>query len=232
MTDAAGDASQYYFDENGRWSKTSTRWATPVRHLRQQLQPDEHHRAHRADDDVHLRCQWQPDQQHRPAGPDHVLHLRRRRQPPGQRHQRPGRHDQLQLQRQRRPHLDRVSGQLGRDRDLRRLGDPLSLTDPNGQVTSYTYNAAGPGHQRDAGRRLDDDVHLRCRGQPDHRRPTRRAPPRSPTTPGTGSPASPTRRPVARTTPTTPAASAPRWSRSRAPRSPRRSTTRTTRSAS
>ena len=23
------------------------------------------------------------------------------------------------------------------------LGDPLSLTDPNGEVTSYTYNAAG-----------------------------------------------------------------------------------------
>ena len=64
VTDAAGDASQYFFDDNGDLVKSvdplgNVSFAT----YDSNWQPHQPHRAHRLDDDIHLRRQWQPDQQ-------------------------------------------------------------------------------------------------------------------------------------------------------------------------
>ncbi len=48
------------------------------------------------------------------------------------------------------------------------LGDPLTIINANGQVTSNTYNAARAGHQRNPCRRHQLHVHLRHSRQPGH----------------------------------------------------------------
>ena len=187
MTDAAGDASQYYYDDNGDLVKTVDPLGNvTVRHLRQQRQPDQPHRPDRPDRDLHLRRQRQPDQRDQPAGPDHQLTptpgpttcSTSVTNPQG---------DTTSYHYNASGDLTsiRVPRRLGRRRPTYdALGDPLSLTDPDGQVNSYTYNAAGQVTSVDPGRRHHDDLHLRRPGQPDHGDRLRPAPPRSPTTGG------------------------------------------------
>ena len=144
VTDAAGDASQYFFDENGDAGQDGR--SAGQRHVR------------------HLRQQWQPDQPHRPDRPDHdISHTTpmetwsaaptRSGRPPPTRTPDPttcspsvtnaaGQHHHT-IQRQRRPDLDRYPNDTVETATYDALGDPCRL--PIRTARSRSIHTTPPG---------------------------------------------------------------------------------------
>ena len=141
VTDAAGDTSQYYYDDQGLLSKRRPAGQVSLRDLQQRCNltsitgPTGLTESFTYNSNGNLTSapiRWARPHVHLP-GP----------KPAGRAHRRAGKHHQLQYD--GTGDLDRVQypDSSVETATYDALGDPLTLTDPDGEVTSYTYNAAG-----------------------------------------------------------------------------------------
>ena len=153
MTDAAGDTSEYYYDDQGNLLKyvdadgnASYATYTSSGQLASITGPTGLTETFTYDSNGNLTSATNPlgETTSSPTRPRNLL---------ASVDQRPGRYHQLQVRQPGDLTAVHYPDSTVETATYDALGDPLTLTDQDGQVTSYTYNAAGQVTERDPGRR-------------------------------------------------------------------------------